>query len=241
MEILKNKIDSMITGKRCLDLTDFSKDIDFNKFENAYLKREKPFYVLCRIPVEEISNIHAIESCGFHFIEFQIKMTHKIKKKYPSLKQYEFAEVTSEEDLKKVQEIAATTFVDDRFIIDPLIDSELASKRYIQYVSGSFHSDDQKLYKLSDIKTGKIVAFKTHKYTGNNEVLLLLGGVDPKYKSLGVGLINAYAELNELRSKEIKRLTTHISGRNYPIINLEISTLGFKVVQSYLVFRKIYS
>ncbi len=131
MEIIKNEIDSMVTGKQCLDLTDFSKNIDFNEFENAYIKREKPFYVLCRIPVEEISNVHAIESCGFHFIEVQSKMTHKIKKKYPSLKQYEFTEVTSEDDLKKVQEIAATTFVDDRFIIDPLLDSEFACKRYI--------------------------------------------------------------------------------------------------------------
>ena len=241
MKINKIEIDTLATGKNIMEITDFSKEPGFLEFEKDYIQRENPFYVYTKIPIEELDTIHAVEKSGFQFVETQLRMTHKLKKKYPVSKQYEFKEVINQDDVKKIQEFAVTTFVDDRLAIDPLMDSKIAGKRYSQYISSSFEIKDQKLYKLMDTKSKQIVAFKTHKYLENNEVLLLLGGVVPKFKNLGVGLINGFAELNELRLKGNQRLYTHISARNYPIMNMEIGAFGFKVVQSYLVFRKVYS
>lgn len=240
MKINKIEIDTLATGKNILELSDFTIKSDFLEFEKDYIQKEKPFYVLLKIPVEELSTIHIAEACGFQFIEMQIKMTHKLKKRYPGSKQFEFVEVTNQDDVKKIQDFAGTTFIDDRLVIDPLIDSETAYKRHVKYIISSYKSDNQKLYKLVEVQSNKIVAFKTHKYLENNEVLLLLGGVLPIFKNLGVGLINGYAELNELQKQGKQRVFTHISARNSPIMNMEIGALNFKVVQSYLVLRKIY-
>jgi hypothetical protein len=46
--------------------------------------------------------------------------------------------------------------------------------------------------------------------------------------------------MNELIRKGIKRGTTHISAANYPVFNLEIGKLGFTVLSSFAVLRKVY-
>jgi hypothetical protein len=38
----------------------------------------------------------------------------------------------------------------------------------------------------------------------------------------------------------VRRGTTHISAANYPIFNLEIGRLGFRVVRTFAVLRKLY-
>lgn len=240
MQITKIDIDSEAIGKTVLELKDFSSEFDFIPFENSYIREYEPFYVLFKCPVEDLANIHCAQTNGFQFIELQIKMTHKLKKKYPVSKQFEFSEVSSLEDVKTIQDIAAKTFDDDRLAIDPSLDNNMSEKRYSNYIQNSFDSEDQKLFKLTDKTSGKIVAFKTHKYLENKEVLLLLGGVKPELKNLGIGLINGFAELNELQSIGIKQIYTHISARNYPIMNMEISAFGFRVLQSYVVLRKLY-
>ena len=48
------------------------------------------------------------------------------------------------------------------------------------------------------------------------------------------------AQWNELIKKGIKKVTTHISGSNYGVLNLEVKEFGYKVVNSFVVLRKIY-
>jgi hypothetical protein len=69
---------------------------------------------------------------------------------------------------------------------------------------------------------------------------LLIGGVKNQYKSSGLGAINDYFGLNELKRKGAKWFYTHVSGANYPILNLEVKGLGFRVVQSFVTLRKVY-
>jgi hypothetical protein len=66
---------------------------------------------------------------------------------------------------------------------------------------------------------------------------LLLGGVHPNYKNIGLGVISSHYCFNQLKDDGFKRVITHISAANMPIINLELGHFGFKVEDVCVVLR----
>jgi hypothetical protein len=235
-------IDSEVLGGTVLAISDFSADEDFERFEAAYVDAHDPLYVSCKVPLDVITDVHALERHGFSLIECQIRARIDLGaaediSRFP----YAFARVTDEEELLAVLDIAGSTFVHDRFSIDPYLGPGVSGERYRRYVRQSYAATDEAVYRLFDPASNKTVAFKTHRYVGEDEVLLLLGGVHPAYKRSGVGVINDYAELNELRRLGIKGGYTHISATNYPIFNLEIGKFGYAVRTTFAVMRKLYS
>lgn len=237
-----NEIDSRVFGRAVLAIHDLDPAADFAAFERDYVKRFNPVYVACKVPLERVTDTHVLERHGFNLIECQIRSAIKLRKPFDvaAFRQYEFERVTREEDLAEVLEIAATTFVHDRFTIDLALSPEISGNRYKEYVLKSLRSPDERVYRLIDKPSGRVVAFKTHLVRSETEVLFLLGGVHPDFKNLGVGLINGYFEFNELIAKGIKKGVTHISASNYPIFNLEIGNLGYRVLTTFAVMRKLY-
>jgi hypothetical protein len=235
------EIDSQISGHNVLAIHDFDPRTDFAEFERCYIAEYTPSYVSAKVPLEAIGSVHALENEGFRLAECQIRSSIKLRKPYDtSAFPYDFEQVKREEDLKEVLEIAGATFLHDRFSTDPLLLPGISGTRYQAYVLKSFRSPDEAVFRLIDRASGQTVAFKTHRYVGSSEVLFLLGGVHPDLKTLGLGLISEYFEFNELIRKGIKRGVTHISASNYPIFNLEIGQLGFRVVSTFAVMRKVY-
>jgi hypothetical protein len=242
MKAERTEIDSRVFGRNVLSIKDFDPTADFAAFERDYVAAHSPVYVACKIPLERITDTHILERHGFNLIECQIKSAIKLRKPYDvsPFRQYAFERVTREEDLPGVFDIAATTFVHDRFSIDLALSPEISGNRYKEYVLKSFRSPDESVYRLVEIATGRTVAFKTHKRLNETEVLFLLGGVHVDDKNLGLGLINEYFEFNALIAQGVKRGVTHISAGNYPVFNLEIGNLGFRVMTTYAVMRKLY-
>ena len=236
------KIDSDIFGKPFAEIKSFSNDVNFEKFEQDYVNKYNPFYVSCKIPIENIEEIHFLESAGFNLIEIQIRETFSIPKKLklPIVSGYAFEEVTSEQDFNKVLHIASTCFEHDRFSIDKKLNESFSAERYKAYVKKSFIEPDEYVYKLTDIESNEIVGFKTHKIIDTNEALMFLGGVANQYKKTAIPVISGTLELLELQKKGIKKLTTHVSVRNYGVINLELRGYKFKIKQAFAVLRKVY-
>ena len=145
------------------------------------------------------------------------------------------------EQLETVLDIAARTFVHDRFSIDPHVPPGVSARRYREYVRHSFETPGDAVYQLRERESGRTVAFKTHRLVSPTEALLLLGGVDPEFKGAGVGAVKAFVEYTPFQRAGVKRAVTHLSATTYPIFVLEISRLGFRVTASYAVLRKIYS
>ena len=227
MKIERIEIDSRVLGGSVLVIQDFDPTADFAAFERGYIDAYDPVYVSAKVPLERISDVHAFENAGFNLAECQIRSMIKLRKPYDvSAYPYDFERVVREEDLAPLLDIAETTFVHDRFSTDRSIDPAVSGARYRAYVRQSFLSADEAVYRLID-RDRRTVAFKTHRYISDTEVLFLLGGVRADYKNLGLGLINEYFEFNELISKGIRKGITHISATNYPVFNLEIAQLGF--------------
>jgi hypothetical protein len=235
------EVDSRVLGRNVLAIHEFDPAADFPTFERNYIAAHNPAYVSCKVPLERVTDAHVLESAGFRLIECQIRSSIKLRKPYDvSRFCYNFVRVTEEKDLQDVLDIAGSTFVQDRFTIDPALDLQVSGARYREYVMRSFHSPKEAVYRLIEPGSGRTMAFKTHRYVTDTEVLFLLGGVHPDFKNMGLGLINEYFEFNELIRKGIRRGTTHISACNYPVFNLEIGNVGFRVLATFAVMRKIY-
>jgi hypothetical protein len=233
-------VDSRVLGRSVLAIHDLDCEVDLRAVEEEYVRKSDPVYVSCRIPLEQVANIQFAERHGFHFVECQIRSTIRLRSPYDvSQYPYAFERVRSEEDLREVLEIAGVTFEHDRFSRDPLFPAGVAGRRYQEYVRNSLQSPCEAVYRLLDAER-RTVAFKTHRYVSDTEVLFLLGGVHPDFKGLGLGPINEYFEFNELIGEGIRRGVTHISAVNYPVFNLEIGALGFRVTGTFAVLRKCY-
>lgn len=242
MKAERLEIDSRVLDGNVLAISEFDPEIQFGEFERSYVEEFHPIYVSCKIPLECISEIQILESHGFGLIEAQIRALVKLRKMHDTSRfPYDFEPVTREEDLASVLEIAGTTFVHDRFSMDPRLAPGISGARYREYVRHSFRSPDEAVFRLVDRVSGQVVAFKTHRYVSEHEVLFLLGGVHPDYKNLGLGLINEYCEFNVLMRRGIRFGITHISASNYPILNLEIGNLGFRALTTFAVMRKTYN
>jgi hypothetical protein len=246
MEARKNEIDSEVLGRPVLDISEFDGNYDFAAFEEGYLKRENPIYVACKVPAEQIADVHSLEGHGFRFVEFQMRLRGTLHKTYDtSGYDYTYSPVTGSQELEAVLELAASIFEHDRISSDPFFqrwkEKNISGERYRRYVLKSFEADDEFVYKLVDNATHEVVGFSTHRILTPESALLLIGGVRNQDKTSGVGVINDHFGLNELKRKGVKWFHTHVSGSNYPIINLEVKGIGFRVVQSFVVLRKVYS
>jgi hypothetical protein len=242
MDITKHDIDSQVLGRTVLALSG-PVDEGFGRFETEYVRAHQPLYVVYKAPIEDIATIHHLEDHGFRFVETQLRLTFRLRRDYDTSKApYVFERVTTEEQLRDVLEIAGNTFTDDRFLIDPALPDahKLSAARYQAYVRQSFHRADERVYRLVNSTTGRTVAFKTHRIVSPEGALMLLGGVHADFKSSGIAAINAYHEFNELKRNGVKQFTTHMSARNYAVINLEVGGFQYRLKQAFVVLRKIY-
>src|ERR1051326_4487094 len=82
MEANKNEIDSDVLQSRVLEIADFDAGRDFPQFENDYIQRYNPLYVTCKIPAEQIQDVHRLEENGFRFLEFQMRLRGALNKGY---------------------------------------------------------------------------------------------------------------------------------------------------------------
>ena len=242
MEVVTHDIDSAVLGRAILELRG-PVDDSLAAVERAYLDAHQPRYVVCKVPIEDVAAIQRLEDHGFRFVETQLRLTFRLRRPFDTgAAPYVFERVTTQDALAEVLAIAGDTFTDDRFLVDPALPDarQISGARYQAYVRQSFARADERVYRLVNPATGRTIAFKTHRRVADDEALMLLGGVHADYKGAGVAPLNAYHEFNELIRDGVKRFTTHVSARNYAVMNLEIGGFQYRIKQSFIVLRKIY-
>ena len=241
MQAIKNEIDSDVLGGTVLEVSDYGLDQDFARFEREFVEEYSPRYVVCKVPVESVDGIHALEDRGFRFVEFQVRSELTLRGRFETDKlPYTYQEVQSQNDLRAVLDIAEKTFTDDRFTNDPALARDIGGVRYRRYAQNSFESDNELMHMMVNPNTREVLGFNTCRQVSEAEMLLLIAGVKPEYKATGLGAtLNRYV-FNDFLDRSIRRVRTHQSGRNYPILNVEVGHFGFRVVQTFVVLRKLY-
>ncbi len=234
------EVDSKVLELSAWNLSGIVSESDFLEAIQSVESSETTNYITCKLPIESIYLIHAAETAGFHFVETQFKTVLRLNKSFDTAKYpYDYMRIESSEDLSKVMKIAESTIEHDRFSRDPRIGSKASGLRYREYLEDSFHRDDDEIWAVKSKSTGQILTFRSHRQMSQDEVNLLIGGVDPDFKDLGLGIISSHFCFNQLRVSGYRRAITHISAANTPIMNLELGHLGFRISQTYLVMRAI--
>lgn len=234
------EIDSKVFDLSAWNLSDIESESDFLEVIQSVSNSQNTNYITCKLPIESIHLIHAAEAAGFQFVETQFKTTLRLNKtfdvsKYP----YDYVALESPDDLPEVLKIAESTIEHDRFSRDPKIGSMASGLRYRKYLEDSFQRDDDEIWVVKSRSTGQILTFRSHRRVSKEEVSLLIGGVHPDFKDVGLGIISSHFCFNQLRQAGYRRAVTQISAANTPIVNLEVGHLGFRVGQTYVVMRAI--
>ncbi len=244
MIVQKEEIDSQAFEQSVLQIKDIDCHEDFVGLEREYQEKYHPLYVYAKVEIEKIPEIHFLERHGFCFIEYQLRMTKKLPQKLYDTTLFDdvvaMEEVLPEENIEPILELADTIFKTDRIYIDYMMGKEFAQKRYRAYIQKSQQSPEEQLVRFFDKRTQDLISFHTHKQINPTTVIHFLGGVAPKYQCTGACFACEYHLFNHFIKQGIKKIITHISGSNYPIMNFEFKTIDFKPEQAFVVLRKIY-
>ena len=245
MEVIKEELDSEAFGRAVLKLSNVDSSCNFGIFEKNYIEKYDPKYVYAKLDVDKIDDIHYLEQNGFEFIECQLQLFTRLTRLLDTTilennHSLKVEEVSSEDDLPEIYKINDLAFNVDRIFIDSKLDNGIAHKRYHSYIRNSFLSDNQRLDKITDVESNRIIGFHTLNYKNDNTVLLLLGAILPEFQRIGIPpIFDAYV-YNDLFKNGKKNIITHVSACNVKVLNYLQKNLGFKIRRNFIVLRKIY-
>lgn len=236
------QIDSIIWGRNVLALYEINPSNNLLATEEAYVSEYNPAYVSVRLALDDLNNIHQFQRLGFEFMEVQLRIMMPFKSFFNiSQSSYQYHQVTTSSQLAEILPIAQATILHDRFSIDPGVPVNFSGRRYEAYVRQSFESDNEEVWRLFDPRHNLTLGFRTYRWINKEEVLFLLGGIHPKFKKMGLGVLLSHYCFNHMLNRGVKRSTTHISAINKPIFDLEVSHFGFRYQQAFAILRKLYT
>lgn len=246
MVIKHNEIDSKIFNYNILDIHEYEVGEDFYSVEADYIEKYSPIYVLCKVKSNDLPVIHEMCKNGFSYIEFQIKYKHELDDKaFLQNPDIIFYEVKNLSDLEKAKDIASKTFTIDRIFIDTefksLFSYDISAERYNQYVSNSYYNENEKVYLVEHKKDG-VIGFFTMFYPDNknDSAILFLIGLRNSFKGKDYGKYAISSYMKAAFDNGYRSVISNLSGINIPMMNVEINKCKAKVIDTYVVLRKIY-
>lgn len=205
---------------------------------NDYSHITKRFYNYCfqndiklvstRIHADDILKSIFLESVGFRFVEFTYSPQY-------NLENYQVCVDTNENcieahivddsaELDSIIAIAKRCFVNERFFVDPRLESNLSNERYGRWVTSAFRSERQNIIRVS--LRSQTIGFFLIEESGR-DVYWHLHAIDPEFQGKGLGYQTFIEMIKIHKTRNIKTITSKIIAKNLPIINL-YSKLGFR-------------
>jgi RimJ/RimL family protein N-acetyltransferase len=189
----------------------------------------------CRLPHDRMREAMILENHGFRFIEMVLHPQLDLQKKVlPRRDGKVVVEDAEEEDRQRICEIAASAFGVERYHMDPRIDSGLADERYRRWANSSFNHDSQQMFKV--VYQEKIIGFFLVEDQPAGHVYWHLTAMAPEWQGQGLGYHTWVAMLHKHREDGWLRVSTTISARNSPVLNL-YAKLGFRFQPPEMTFH----
>ena len=200
-------------------------DINLQTFDEAR-DRLGAGLVSCRLPHERLRESMLLEEHGFRFIEMLYQPELDDLQNWSDLHETGLDAVTAEEsELPTILNIASSAFTNERFHVDPRLDSALGDQRYCNWVRSSLNHPSQQLY---TIRNGKqVVAFFVTEMMPDKTCYWHLNAVAPVAQGKGYGKRAWITMLRLAREQGAKKVRTSIVARNYRVLNL-YARLGFR-------------
>jgi len=234
------EVDSEVLDLNAWNLTGVKSPQDFYTAIESLPKKATRNYITCKLAIDDIALIHAAEAAGFNYVETQFQTTLRLTKTFDTTKYpYDYVLINSQEELLEISNIAEETILHDRFTKDLRIGKKSSGMRYRRYLEDSYYRDDDEIWAVKSRSTGQLLTFRSHRILSKNDVSLLIGGVHPSFKDIGLGIISSHFCFNQLHSAGFRRASTSISAANTPILNLEVGHFDFRVVNTFVVLRAV--
>jgi RimJ/RimL family protein N-acetyltransferase len=141
-------------------------------------------------------------------------------------------------DLPGLVAIAEHAFTHERYHVDPRLDPRLGDQRYGRWVSNSLGHEMQRLLKVLDGE--RLIALFVVEAISSQSVYWHLTAISPCWQGQGYGRRVWQAMLRRHQAEGCESVTTTISARNTPVLNL-YAQLGFRFLPPEMTFHWISS
>lgn len=230
--------DSAIFGHPVLQITEMEvRDSDVvADFSNFEFKREGmgAGMVSCRLSHDQLKESMLLEDRGFRFIEMAYQPEFDLHSFSPSQDDSLTVSRATQQDLDEILKIAGTSFRNERFHVDPRLDSRLGDLRYCNWVRSSLDHPSQHLQVLRDGRL--IVAFFVTEMLADNTLYWHLNAISPKVQGKGYGKRAWSVMMAQAKQQGAARIRTCIVARNHRVLNL-YARLGFRFPPPLMTFH----
>ncbi|WIT11323.1 GNAT family N-acetyltransferase [Paucibacter sediminis] len=205
---------------------------EFEAFERARALRGVGL-VSCRLPHQSLRESMLLEDRGFRFIEMVYRPSRMLRadEHWDHGLQIERA---GARDLPLLQSIAATAFRNERFCMDPRLDSSASDRRYANWVASAFDHPQQQLYVLRD--GSLVVAFFVLEWQADGACYWHLNAIAPQAQGQGYGRRAWSAMMGLAAENGCVRVHSSVVARNHRVINL-YARLGFSFSEPTMTFH----
>lgn len=206
---------------------------DYRRYE-TWISAEDVGIVSCRLAHDRLRDSMFLESCGFRFVEMVLHP------RLDSLQSQQFPRddlliaPAAEADLMALQDIAENAFGVERYHVDPRLSPRQGDQRYGRWVRNSLHHPSQRLLKVLD--GDRLIALFLIAMRSDQSVYWHLTAIAPKWQGQGYGRRVWVAMLNDHKSQGCQSVSTTISARNTPVLNL-YSQLQFRFSPPEMTFH----
>ena len=206
---------SSIVGKPVYELKAFETNLKPNDFPTGQL------FIWSKIPTDNIDKLICLQRLGFYIVDTNVQFSLSNKISHKNKSNLRFANSSDEADLRA---LARNAFKYNRFIRDPNISSEIASKIKEEWV-GNFFLGKRGKWMIVIEDNSKIIGFLQLISKNQNTIVIDLIAIDEKSRGKGLAKeMISYAYENCLKKDGTIEVGTQIA--NTPSIKL-YSKLSF--------------
>ena len=205
------------------------------------LHLKKGDLLFSKIPPKDFSKIQLLDQVGFYYIEQTITLDIDLSGWNPD--EFVFSRgdgyrliLAGLSDKKLIRKIAGSTFIADRFHLDPNIAKAGANYRFEKWIDNSFQSTDI-VYKFVDDKNLIIGFFIVNEHPDYAE--FRLAGLDPKYVGRGLGKMLFHCMYRLLEDKGCTLIKSVISLNNLQVLNVYMYLGHAKFISPFIVLHKV--
>lgn len=179
-----------------------------------------------RLPLDSLQKSSFLEGIGFRFIE----VTHQPV--YSDLTAWKIGNIPTnitvapakKHELPALMEIAGSSFKNERFHVDPHIETNVGNQRYANWVKTTYNHPKQTLHTFKI--QNEIIGFFITETLTQKHIYWHLTAIAPAFQRKGYGFM-AWQKMMQLHQKaNFQRISTTIVAGNTPVLNL-YAKLGF--------------
>ncbi|WP_042169613.1 hypothetical protein [Paenibacillus gorillae] len=201
-------------------------------------------YIVAKVPKCRMDLVHGLEELGFRFMETQLEMTMNLLKIAETSRftkaiseQIQFQTIETIECLEELlSNIDKDLFVTDRVSLDPVLGTDLAHKRYLNWIRDGFLGGNALIIEAT-FKSQKIGFFYFWKRKDKTlDAVLVSVYKNVRRKAVGLSF------LEEIRSwlanEGYTRLNTRVSSNNLEALRANLF-VSFEIREIYYILRKV--